>query len=209
MAGLQRRNLSRRGFLLASGIALIGTGGLIDGLAAYADDVGSVEGYSEEMTINARFNQIFDRYEIGDTLSPEDAAFVQEHALSGASALTRATHLINGSRTVNGITYQVRGNWYHDDAEGQLGWHTYGATIQAGSAYATSQEITVTMRFMAYGYTGGSYELVHKDEQPYSEQDVQWCASDFTGEYWGVFTNASMSCYAYITPYSGSRFLVQ
>ncbi len=194
---ISRREMVKAASVLAlAGVGLFGTG------SARADVI-------DEDPINARFNQIFQTYEVGDILSPEDAAFVEEYGRSSGAVQARDSDVFNGSRTVNGVTYYVRGNWYDDDAGDTLAWHNYGATVQGGSASAVSQQITVIMCYMAYGLVGASYQVIHKDEKTNTDYGVNWNAADFAGSYWGVFVSSSMSCYAEIKPYSGSTFRVQ
>ncbi len=163
----------------------------------------------EPESVNSRFNRIFETYEIGDVLSAEDAAFVEQHALSMEGASARETHIISGSRTFGGNTYYISGNWYHNDDPDSAMWHRYGATVQAGSSTITSQRITVGMRFLAYGFTGSSYELIHKDEQSDYWDGIRWFTSEFSGMYMGILAYSSASCYARINTYTGSSFLVE
>ncbi len=193
--------ISRREMIKAAGAVALASVGLLGANIARADVV-------DEDSINARFNQIFQAYELGDILSPEDTAFVKEYGRASINSMARDSGVLNESRTFNGTTYYVRGNWYDDDDNETLAWHNYGATVQGGTPACVSQQITVVMCYMAYGFVGSAYQVIHKDEQPNSDNDVKWNTADFSGSYWGVFVNSSMSCYAQIKPYSGSTFKV-
>lgn len=194
--------ISRREMVKAAGFAMLAGFGMLGTRAANADEaIGD--------SINARFNQIFERYEIGDALSFEDAVFVERYALSADSGFARGTNTISGSRAFGGYTYTIGGNWYHNDDTSGTMWHNYGATIQAGCSSVTSRQITVCMRFLAYGIVGSSCQLIHKDEQSDYGTSVKWFTSSFSGGYTGHFAYSSVSCYARITPSSGNAFIVQ
>ena len=185
----------------ASGLALVGAGALgID--VARADTV-------DRESVNARFNRIFDAYEVGDILSPEDAAFVAAHASPAGNGQDRSMQVVDASRYYNGHTYQLNGNKYHYTSGDSALWHDYGATLNAGSPTVVSSEIQVGIRFLAYGLTGGSYELIHKDEQSYAGWNTNWYGSEFHGTYMGLLDMTSFSCYARITTSSNQSFLVQ
>lgn len=194
--------ISRREMVRAAGVLALAGASLLGANVARADAV-------DEDPINARFNEIFDKYEIGDELSAEDAAFVEEHALSADGGVARGTNTISGSRTYGGNTYYISGNWYHNDDTTSAMWHNYGATIQAGCSTVTSPQITVCMRFLAYGFTGSSYELIHKDEQSDYGTYTKWFTAEFTGGYMGLFAYSNVSCYARIKTSSGDVFVVQ
>ena len=194
--------ISRREMVKAAGALALAGVGLLGANVARADGI-------DEDPINARFIEMFDRYEVGDVLSDEDAAFVEEHAFSADGRIARGTNIISGSRTVGGNIYQISGNWYHNDDTSSAMWHNYGATIQAGCPTVTSSQITICMQFLAYGFTGSSYECICKDEQSDYGTNRKWFTTEFVGGYMGLFSYSSCSCYARITTPSGDVVVVK
>ncbi len=151
---------------------------------------------ADDEMLSARFQKIFGRYCINDTLSSEDAAFVERHAIPADSDQARGTHILDTQDIYEGHPCSIRGNWYYDDCPEDKRWHVYGAAVQAVYPEGTAAEIIVGIRFMAFRREGLSYKLIWKDEQSESDESIGAYSSEFLGQYMGDVTYLAASCFA-------------
>ena len=189
MKGVVGMAVSRRELVKVAGAAMMAGAGLRWAPPAQADE-------ADDEMLAARFQKIFGRYCINDTLSAEDAAFVEQYAIPADSDQARGTYILDTQDTYEGHPCRISGNWYHADYPKDERWHVYGATIQAEYPDGVAEEIIIGMRFMAFGHKGSSSEPIWKEEQSDGEENISLRSTEFAGEYMGDLTHLAVSCFA-------------
>ncbi len=118
-----------------------------------------------EEEIRDRFASIRRGYGVGDTLSPEDAAFVRQYALVPQNPNSRAitTKPYSTSKTAYGTTINFYGELYYKN---ELVTYTFGGTatgvkVKGGTPQFMEAKISIT----AYGVSGssGDVSLIYSD----------------------------------------------
>ena len=171
-----------------------------------------------EQEVAVRFEEIADRYSMGDTLSEEDAAFVRQYArradlreqLPPGYVPRRAQNgsaNVNTSRTMYGVAATLTGSVWHTGTVA----YTWGATLTGRIASgSTPKKMTVSAKVQAYGLASSdSITLAYTktlSNTTYGKRTVQMSKSD---SYSGVILYYYVTYQLDVTTASSSAFTVQ
>ncbi len=201
---ISRINVSRRELLLAGCAALIGMAGLGFSRPALASDGYFPENDNlDDVQINARSLELYNKYSVGDILSPSDADFVERYGMVPGA---RGTNTVYNSSYYNGATYTLSGNRYLNNAYDST--YSYGATIQGGSGSVTCQSITVQLYIMVYGYNNGDYGVIYSNSHSSSGYNRSYYTAQFVGNFSGYFTASTMACSTSIVTPDGQTIAI-
>ena len=182
--------LSRRELLMAGCGALMGLS--VFGLSrpALADGDYFPENQDlDDVQINARSLELYNKYNVGDTLSASDADFVEQYGMVPGE---RGTNTVYNSRYYNGATYTLSGNRYLNNAYDST--YSYGATVQGGGSNVTCKSIKVNLYIVVYGYTNGNYSVIYNNYHTSTGYSRSYYTSQFVGNFSGYFTSTTMAC---------------
>lgn len=183
-------NLSRRELILAGCMSLAGIAALGLPRTALASNGYFPENEGlDDVQINARSLELFNRYEVGDSLSPSDADFVERY---GMVPNVREAESVYNSQYYNGATYSLSGNRYYTNHYD--GTYSYGATVQGGSGQAVCKSIYVGLYIMVYGYNNGDYGVIYKKSHGNTGYNRNFYTSQFSGNFSGLFVSGTMAC---------------
>ena len=166
-----------------------------------------------ETEIAGRFEEIASTYSVGEVLSEDDRAFVEEYgkkpSLPSDVGLyaTNGSSRVNTSRTMYGLTGTLLGDVWHSGTFA----YEWGATLTGrGISGPTPKKLVVSAKVQAYGLTGaGDMILQYKNtlsNTSYNSGLVQMSKSD---SYSGLIVSYYVTSQLDVTTSSGAAFTVQ
>lgn len=196
------KTISRKEFLSAAVVSLA-AGPLLFSDWAFASGVEFDSPSKEE--IASKLIEIGMRYEEGESLSDEDAAFVARYAQSNQR--TRATPIDRTfEQDVNGYgtTIHVAGRVWHS---GTINYEYGGRMIAQKKSGGTPKKMTLGVEVNAWGAgADGGLFVVHSGSVSHSAGNTTYLSMDKSRAYSGLVVYYSMSPYIDVTTSSGSAF---
>lgn len=172
--------------------------------------------YAEELTsyeIDLRFQQIEEKYTVGEELSEEDANFVNQYAIRPQSELeialqaTGGSKKVNASRTKYGVTAALTGNVWHNGT----GTYQWGATLTGKiTSGATPKKMKVSAKVQAFGPTGSNgLSLTYTKTLSTTTKNSRTVQMSKSDSYAGLIVAYYVTSQLDVTTASGSEFTVQ
>ena len=156
--------------------------------------------------ISDRFAQISESYNVGDTLSEEDAAFVWENGLQDEQpVLTRGSASIYETRTAYGTTAILSGTVWHN---GTFNYNFGGNVRGRITSGQTPRQMTVTVTCQAFGLVGSSTVLQYSDSVTSTSYGSRTVSMSKSKNYSGVTAVYVINTQLDVTTASGNGFTI-